>query len=76
MATKSNWAKNLGLFSVIISELIGFTGVGVAAGYGAQVYGHAPSWILILTATLGFGLGMYRVYVISARANKEDDSTH
>jgi F0F1-type ATP synthase assembly protein I len=72
MAKGSPWAKSLGLFSVILSELLGFTGFGVLAGLAAQKYAHAPGWISIVTATLGFGLAMVRVYVISNRANEDE----
>ncbi|MDR3607487.1 MAG: AtpZ/AtpI family protein [Oligoflexia bacterium] len=69
---RPEWAKSLGLFSVIISELVGFTGAGVAAGYWARTALHAPWWTMLVSSLMGLGLAMYRIYVISSRANASD----
>jgi F0F1-type ATP synthase assembly protein I len=73
MAAKSEWAKNLGLFSLILSELLGFTGLGVLVGYIAQTYAYAPGWLAFAAAVFGFSLGIYRVYIIANRANSSSD---
>lgn len=59
---RAAWIRNLGLFTVIVSDLIGYTGAGIAIGYIAWDRFHAPWWVLLLTSTAGLVLAMYRMY--------------
>jgi hypothetical protein len=64
---KDAWVKGLGLFSVIVGDLLGFTGAGVGIGYWAWKKWGAPWWVLLLTTTAGLGLAMWQMYRVSQR---------
>ena len=59
--------KNLGLFAVIIGELVGCTGAGIALGYFAWTKLGAPWWVLLLSTTAGLSLAFYQLYKISEK---------
>lgn len=59
--------KKFGLFSVIIGELIGFTGAGIGLGYLAWAKWGAPWWVLLLSSSAGLCLAIVQVYRISQR---------
>jgi F0F1-type ATP synthase assembly protein I len=64
---KSRGLKNLGLFAVIVGDLMGYTGAGIGIGYLAWVKLGAPWWVLLVTTLAGLGLAFYRVYQVSQR---------
>jgi F0F1-type ATP synthase assembly protein I len=64
---KRTWVRTLGLFGVIVSDLLGFTGAGVALGYLAWSKFGFPWWILLVTSLLGLAMAMYRLYKMSQR---------
>jgi F0F1-type ATP synthase assembly protein I len=57
-----SWLRNLGLFGVIVSDLVGFTGAGFGLGYFAMKQWNAPWWVLFLTTIAGLGLAMLQIY--------------
>ncbi|OFZ52851.1 MAG: hypothetical protein A2428_04750 [Bdellovibrionales bacterium RIFOXYC1_FULL_54_43] len=59
--------KNFGLFSIIITDVLGYTGAGIAIGYFVSRKWGAPLWVLAITTIAGFTLGMFRVYQISKK---------
>jgi F0F1-type ATP synthase assembly protein I len=61
------WARSLGLFSVIIADLVGYTGAGVGIGYLAWKKLGAPSWVLVVTSLAGLSLAMFRLYQRSSK---------
>lgn len=71
--SRPEWVRNLGLFSVIVVDLIGYTGAGIALGYLVWKKWNAPWWVLLLTSLAGLGLAMYRVYQLTnASQNTEE----
>ncbi|MBI2711730.1 MAG: hypothetical protein HYX41_02540 [Bdellovibrio sp.] len=56
--------RKLGLFMVIVGDLVGYTGVGTALGYLAWTKAGAPWVVLLLGATAGLGLAFYKIYKI------------
>lgn len=70
----SGWARNLGLFGVVVSDLIGYTGAGVLAGWLAYRKWNAPWWILLMTSLLGLGLAFWRIYGRTIRSGLLNDS--
>jgi hypothetical protein len=64
---KPEWARSLGLFTVIVSELLGLTGAGVAAGYLGWKKLGLPGWFAPLMALAGFGLAIMQVYRVSKK---------
>lgn len=68
-----DWARSLGLFSVIVSELVGFTGVGIGVGYWAWSRWGAPWWVLLLTSMAGLIGAFYRIYLFSMRVEKRNE---
>ena len=73
---KAQWVKSLGLLSVILVDLVGYTGAGVAIGYLAWKKAGAPWWVLLLTSSAGLGLAMYQMYRMSIKLDgKESDGS-
>ena len=64
-ADKNPW-KSLGLFAVIVFDIVGYTLGGIGVGYGLEKLG-LPSWGMAVTGALGFSLAMYQVYLISKK---------
>jgi hypothetical protein len=56
------WVRQLGMLSVIVVDLLGYTGGGIALGYLATRKLGAPWWVLLLTSVAGLSLAMYRLY--------------
>ena len=67
MKEEPNQLKKLGLFAVIVSDLIGYTGAGVGLGYLAWSKWNAPFWVMIVTSMAGLSLAFYRIYQISQK---------
>lgn len=61
------WIRSLGLLSVMVVDLVGYTGGGVAIGYLAWTRLHAPWWVLLLTSLSGLWLAMYQLYRLSKK---------
>ncbi len=59
------WVRSLGLFWVIIADLIGCTGAGLGIGYLAFRKWGAPWWVLLITTLAGLGLAMYRLNIMA-----------
>jgi len=59
--SQSNW-RDLGLFSVIIGEIIGYAGVGAGLGYLAVKKWGFPGWTIALTTMAGLTLAMVQIY--------------
>ena len=55
------WARDLALFSIILGDLIGFTGGGIAIGYWAWKNWAFPWWFLVVMALLGLVTAMFRL---------------
>lgn len=64
------WVRTLGIFSVIVTDLVGYTGAGVAVGYFAWKKWGAPWWVVLLSSLAGLALAMYRVYQVSQKVWK------
>jgi len=58
------------MFSVIVTDLVGYTGAGIAVGYFAWKKWGAPWWVLLLCSVAGLVLAMYRVYQVSQKVWK------
>lgn len=65
--------KGLGLFSVVVTDLLGYAGAGVALGYFAWKKWDAPWWVLVLFSMAGLVLSMMRVFQLSKKM--DDDQT-
>ena len=61
------WAKNLGLFSIIIGEIIGYTGAGVGIGYAAHHFAGGPVWLMAPGGVIGLALAFWQINRISRR---------
>jgi F0F1-type ATP synthase assembly protein I len=59
--------RNLGLFAVILSDLVGYTGAGIAVGYFVWSKWGAPWWILLLTSLTGLSMAFYKMYKLSMK---------
>jgi F0F1-type ATP synthase assembly protein I len=59
--------RQIGLLTVIVSDLIGYTGVGIGIGYLAWSKWNAPWWVLVATSIAGLCLAFYRVYQLTKR---------
>ncbi len=70
---RAKWIKSLGYFSIIIGDLVGFCGLGVALGYWLWKKWNAPIWTLPLTSSLGLGIAMYRLYKMMQKEVDETD---
>ena len=71
--------RSLGLFAVIVSDLVGCTGAGILIGYWAWSKWGAPWWVLLLTSMAGLVLAFYRLYLASKRdfeSEPEDNNDH
>jgi hypothetical protein len=54
--------KDLALFGLIVGDLLGYTGAGIAIGWWLWKKQGWPSWLLLLTTGLGLFLAMMRIY--------------
>jgi hypothetical protein len=62
-----NKLRKLGLFTVIVGDLMGYTGAGIGIGYLAWTKWGAPWWVLLLTSVAGLVLAFYQVYQVSQK---------
>jgi len=61
------WARGLGLFSMIIGDLVGIPLAGAAIGYGLWKKLAAPWWVLPIFGVAGLVLAFYRLYQVSKK---------
>ena len=54
--------RDLALFGLIVSELLGYTGAGIAIGWWFWKKQGAPWWVLLGLAGAGLVLAMFRIY--------------
>lgn len=71
--SERQWVKSLGLFSVIVTFMIGYPAAGAALGYAAWKWMGLPRWVVAPPVVLGFVLAMIRL-VRLARPTEENDS--
>ena len=68
----ANQYKVLGLFSIIVGDILGFTGVGFGLGYLAWKWWAAPRWLMLVGALGGLVLAMWQVYQLSLKLDKDE----
>jgi len=56
--------RDLGLFSVIVTDLLGYTGAGLAIGWFLWKKWGTPMWLMAVLSVLGLCLAMLRIYKI------------
>jgi hypothetical protein len=61
------WVKAIGLFGVIVTDVVGFTGAGFAVGYFCWKKWGFPEWFPVIPAMLGFSAAMVRLYRLSQK---------
>ncbi len=59
--------KKLGLFAVIISDLLGYPLAGIGLGYLCWKKLGLPWWTLLLSSVSGLILAFYKLYEISKK---------
>ncbi|NBU20568.1 hypothetical protein EBS43_03995 [bacterium] len=59
--------KKLGLLTVIVGDLLGYTGAGVGLGYLAWQKLKLPWWVLLVSTLAGLFLAFFRIYEISKK---------
>ncbi len=64
---RKRWIRALGIFSVLVSDLLAYTGAGIGLGYVAWHYLGWPWWVLLVTSLAGLSLAFYRLYQISQK---------
>jgi hypothetical protein len=64
---QTSWARSLGYFSIIIGEILGFSGAGIGIGYLAWSKWGAPWWVLLLCGMAGLAVSFYRLYRMTQR---------
>lgn len=62
---KPAWVTNLGLFGVIVADVVAYTGAGVFVGWVALEKLGWPWWVMLVTSITGLTLAMVKVYRIS-----------
>lgn len=63
----NNLAKSLGIGMAVLTDLVAFTGIGIAAGYYVWSRWGAPWWVLLLLSLGGLSLSFYRLYLLSKK---------
>ncbi len=64
---RPDWVRQLGMFGVIVTDVVGYTSAGIAVGYLAWNKLGAPWWMIVITSMAGLGLAMYQVYRLTRR---------
>jgi|GEM_PF-3797922 len=59
---KPSWVRDLGIFGLVLTEVLGWTGAGMAIGYLSWKYGPVPMWITPVLALGGLVIALMRVY--------------
>ncbi len=68
---RRNGLRSLGAFSIIVSEVIGLTGLALAIGYALRTYfGYSLGWV-VATTGVGFLIAMIRVVFLGIQLEKQ-----
>lgn len=59
--------KSIGLLSIVVADLVGYTGAGIGLGWYLTKYWSAPWWCLLLTSIAGLTLAFYQIYKVSKK---------
>jgi F0F1-type ATP synthase assembly protein I len=59
--------RSLGLFAVIVADLVGYTAAGMGLGYLACSKLGAPSGLIVVTSLAGLCLAFYQIYQITRK---------
>lgn len=54
--------RDFALFGLIVADLLGYTGAGIALGWWLWKKVGAPGWVLLFTSSAGLVVAMVRVY--------------
>jgi hypothetical protein len=63
----NRFARGIGLFSVIVADLVGYPLAGAAVGYGLWKKLGAPWVVLPIFGVAGLVLAFYRLYQVSKK---------
>ena len=64
---RPEWVRDLGLFMVVVSEVMTSTGLGLALGYYLWKKSGFPAWTGVVSSLAGLALAMFRVYRFTQR---------
>lgn len=67
---RPEWVKSLGLFGIILSDLLGFIGLGIGLGYLAMKKGWAKDWAPAVGGFVGLAIAIWRMV---ERVKKNED---
>jgi F0F1-type ATP synthase assembly protein I len=70
--SKRNWLKSYALFSLVVADLIAYTGIGVGIGYWAYKSWNAPWWVPLLTSLAGLISAFYRLLKLLEKADESE----
>lgn len=70
------WVKDLSLFGVIVTDVLGYSGAGLALGYFAWKKLGFPGWTAGITAMIGLGLAFWKIYRLSQLGNKNGSNSN
>ena len=59
--------RKLGIFAVIVTDLVAYSGIGIALGYFATKKWGAPWWVILVTSGAGMALAFYKIYQLSKK---------
>jgi hypothetical protein len=62
--------RALGLFSIILLDLVGYSGGGFFLGYYASRHWGWPVWLAGVTAFLGLAVAFYQIYRIFRKSQR------
>jgi len=65
--SQQRWLKSMGLFSQIVSNLVGTIGLGLGMGYFAWKKWNAPKWVPLLTSLIAFVVAIYRLIKLTEK---------
>ncbi len=69
--SEREWLKTLGLFSLIVSDLVITIGIGVGLGYLAWKKWNAPRWVPLLTGLASIVVAFYRLIKLAEKRTDE-----
>lgn len=73
MKPQKPWARSLGLFGVIVTDLVGYTTAGAGLGYLAHIHLGVPKGWMIITTLLGFSAALWQLYRLVAKQHALDE---
>ena len=59
--------RDFALFGLIVGDLLGYTGAGIAIGWWLWKKQGAPFGVLVVLALIGLSAAMFRIYKRSAK---------